>query len=96
MQSLEAQRRQRLPQLAGQCSLAARIQILGELLGDGAAALHDLAAFDVGEKSARESAGVDAGVPVETAVLDRDDRVEQVLRQVVNRHSEPLLPHASG
>ena len=95
VEGLETERRQRLPQLARQGPLAAGVEVLGELLGDRAATLHDLAALHVGEQGARERARIDTGMPVEAAVLHRDDRVQQLLRQVVDRDGEPLFPHVA-
>ena len=46
---------------------------LGELLGDGAAALPDAARAHVGDHRAADAARVDAPVPVEAAILDRDE-----------------------
>ena len=49
------------------------------------------AAEDVGQDRARRADGIDAGVVVEAAILDRDHRLHHALRDRRERHVPPLL-----
>ena len=49
------------------------------------------AAEDVGEDRARRADGIDAGMIVEPAILDRDHRLRHALRDRRERHVAPLL-----
>jgi hypothetical protein len=76
------------------------LRVLDELLGDGRAALDGLAVQHVLHERAADAADVDAGVLVEAAILDGDDRVAHVRRDVavvdedaalvVGQHAERL------
>ena len=55
-----------------------QVQVAGELLGDGAAALDQLERPQVPPGRPRQPAQVHAPMAVDAAVLDRDDGVEQV------------------
>ena len=58
-------------------------QILGELLGNRAAALHDLAGAQIGDRGAHQPDRVDAEMAVEPAVLGRDHRLRQKGRHLL-------------
>ncbi len=63
----------------------------GELLGQGAAALHPRPAADVAHHRAAETDRIDSRMIVEAAILDRDDRVLQIDRDFVERDVMALL-----
>jgi hypothetical protein len=65
--------------------------VLDELLGDGRAALDRLAAHHVLDEGAADAADVDARVLVEAAVLDGDDRIAHVGRDVPVAHEHAAL-----
>ena len=64
---------------------------LGQLLGDGAAALDDAAPAVVLGDRPRDADGVDAPVIVEALVLGGDDRVAQRLGDVGQGHQDAAL-----
>ncbi len=89
---LEAQGRQALPELPVQVPIAAvGIEVLGQLLRDGAAALNHLAALHVGEQGAQHPLRIDPEVAIEAPILHRHHGVEQGPRQVGGRDRQPLL-----
>jgi hypothetical protein len=55
--------------LALERALIAQEQVLGELLRDGGAALHDAAGFGVGNKGARGAGEIDPEMLVEAPVF---------------------------
>jgi hypothetical protein len=61
-------------------------QVLGQLLGDGRAALDDAAGLLVGDEGAHQADGIDAEVMLEAAVLDGDDGFGHVARQLADAH----------
>ncbi len=81
----QPERQQHLLQLAVDRALLRQKQILRQLLGDGGAALAHAAVQDVGDERARDAEGVDAVVLVEAAVLDGDEGLRHVTRQVLER-----------
>jgi hypothetical protein len=62
-----------------------------ELLRDRATALREPAAADVARDGAAQPDGVDAAVPIEAMVLDRDDRFAQGGRDLVQGDVAPVL-----
>ena len=64
--------------------------LLHHLLGDRGAALHGLAFVDVAHERPQGRADVDAVMGVEVRVLDREDRVDGVLRDLAERHGLPV------
>ena len=76
---LELQGQHGLLQLALQALVRGEEEDLGELLGDGAAALDDPAAPVVLHDGPGDADGIDAPVRVEAPVLGGDDRVPQGL-----------------
>ena len=81
--ALEPQRQQRLADLAREAALRGQEQDLGELLGDRAAALDDMAGAQIGDRGAHQPDRVDAEMAVEAAVLGRDHRLRQVGRHLL-------------
>jgi hypothetical protein len=65
--------------------------VLDELLGDGRSALRRLAAEHVLHEGAADASHVDARVLVEAAILDGDDRVGHVRREVPVAHEHAAL-----
>jgi hypothetical protein len=60
-------------------------------LREGAAAFVSSAARDVAKDGASDADRIDAGVPIEPLVLDRDDRVLQIGRDLRQLDVVPLL-----
>ena len=86
---LEPQRQQSLADFAGEVALGRQEQDLGELLGDRAAALHDMAGAQIGDGGAQQTDRIDAEMAVETPVLGRDDRLRQIGRHLLQRQRLP-------
>ena len=80
---LEPDRVDHLFELPRHGALGRQEQVLGELLGDGRAALDHGAGGCVAERRAHEPERVDAEMVVEAAVLGRDHRLGEVRRQHV-------------
>ena len=66
-------------------------QLLHQLLADRAAALLDAVAGVVGQGGPQDGAGVNPGIRVEGVVFDRDRRVDQIGRDVTQRHHDPMI-----
>ena len=67
-------------------------RVLDQLLRDGAAARQvGLVAEDVAEDGAGDADRIDAGVVVEAAILDRQDRLDHLARDGLQRHVAALL-----
>ncbi len=79
---LEHDRDERLLKLALVGALGRQEHVLHELLRERRSALRHLAVRDVDPDGARETAVVDPAMLEVAPVLDRDDRVDEVLRQV--------------
>ena len=62
-----------------------------ELLGDGAAPLSPAPFLDIAQHGAADANRVDAGVLVEPLILDRDDRLDQVRRDLFERNLDALF-----
>ena len=78
---------------ASTSSTRREVDLAGELLGDGAAALPgEVAGADVLQERAREAGEVDAGVLVEPTILDGDDRVLQPLGDLLDLDRRPGSP----
>ena len=91
---LEPQRQERLVDFALDGALVAEEQILGELLGDGRAALHHAAGLRVGHQRAERAVKVDAEMLVEAAVFGRQRRLDQIVGHFVERHRIVVLDAA--
>ena len=72
--------------LALERALVIEKQILGELLREGGAALHDAAGARVGHKGARGAGDIDAEMVVEAPVLGGEHRLDQMVGKLVERH----------
>jgi len=71
-------------------------RVLHELLSNRRGALLGAAGEDVLPQSARDALVVDAAVFVEALVLDRDDRVLDVRRDLVLVHEDPVVVPRKG
>ena len=82
----EPERQDRLLDLAREGSFLGQEQVLGELLGQGRAALNRAAARQVCRTGAQNAERIDAEMRIEVAILDRDEGLWQVRRQVGDPH----------
>jgi hypothetical protein len=84
--AFEPERKHDFLHLAPERALLGEKQVLGELLGDRRAALRHAAAKHVGRRGAHEPEGIDAVMAEEAPVLDRDERLRQIGRKLLDRH----------
>ena len=77
--------------LAGERALVREVDVLDELLGDGAPALLELAAPEVHPQGPGHARGGDPGMGEEAVVLRRQHGLKDVLRQLVEEHRPALL-----
>src|SRR5262249_26594257 len=89
--ALELDREERFLQLSLEALIRGEEQNLGELLGDGAAALDDPSPAVVLYDGPRDADGVDAPVRVEAAVFGGDDGVAKRLRDLSQGDEDPAL-----
>jgi hypothetical protein len=82
---LDAQRDHQLLELAVERAFVRQEQVPGQLLRDRRAALRGAQVQQVRQCRARDAAQVDAPVAVEVAVLGRERRVDERLRQRLER-----------
>ena len=82
---LEPQRQQRLADFAADAALRREEDVLGELLGDGAAALGEMAGAQIGEPGAQKADRIDAEMLVEAPVFGGDDGLRQIGRHLLQR-----------
>ena len=88
---LEPAREDRFLRLARQRLLGAE-ELLGDLLRDRRAALREVAGGDVRPHRAGDALEVDAAVIEVVVILDREERVDELLRDLLVRHElAPLL-----
>ena len=80
---LEPQRKQSLPDFAGEAAFRRQKQVLGELLGYRAAALDDTAGREIDEPGAQKPDRIDAEMAVEAAILGGDYRFRQIGRHLL-------------
>ncbi len=96
---LEPDRIDHLLELARHGALGREEQILGELLGDGRAALDHGARFEIAEGRAHEPERIDAEMLVEAAVLGGEHGLGEVRRQMLEPHmaaaQAPLGEHGA-
>jgi hypothetical protein len=83
---LEPERQHRLLHLAPERALLGEKQILGELLGEGRAALRHAAVQQVGGGGAEKPDGIDAVMAEEAPVLDRDEGPRQIGWKLFDRN----------
>ena len=69
----------------------AQEQVLGELLRDRGAALHDAAGARVGDQRADGAGEVDAEMLVEAPILGGEHRLDQVIGQLLERDRVVVL-----
>ena len=92
---LEPERQDDLLQLAPEGALLGEKQIFGKLLGDGRAALRNVASQHIGNGGANKPDWIDPEMAVETAVLDRNEGLRQIGRELPDRYIRPAhLPAA--
>src|SRR5690606_26653028 len=98
--SLDLDGPERLLQLAGEGALVGEKRVLGQLLGDGAAALQEAVVAekpaDVGHHGPEDGPQVDAEVLVEAGIFNRDDGVPQVAGDLFQAHRDPVFPVQPG
>ena len=82
----EQEGEERLLDLARERALRGQEQVLGELLGDGRAALHHLVGARVLEQGARRADEVDAEVLEEAPVLGGERGLDEVVGNLLQRH----------
>src|SRR4029077_3904879 len=83
---LKPERERQLLQLARNRALLGQEQILGELLGNGRAALRRATPEHVVDDGAHDPPRIDAVMRMEAPVLDRDERLGHVVRQFAQRY----------
>ena len=88
---VDARRHDHLADLALVADVVADQQVLGDLLGDGRAALRAAGLRDVGDEGANEPALVDALVLIEPFVLGGDEGALHVFRHLRERHPDAAL-----
>ena len=71
-------------------ALVGEEQVLGQLLGDGRAALHDGIGAHVFRHGARQAEEIDAEMVEEAAVLGGEHGLDDVVRHLVDRHGIAL------
>ena len=81
---LHRQRHEHFGYLALDGLLLGEVLVLRQLLGDGAAAFHDGARFEVVHEGARRGDGVEAGMGVEPMILHGHDGLQVQVRQLVD------------
>src|SRR6516165_10864578 len=93
---LEPEGQESFLNLAGKAPLRCQKQILGELLGNRAAALDETTGGDIGEQCPRKSDRIDPEMAVETAVLGRDHGLRHVGRHFLQSQGLPEEVAVSG
>ena len=86
----EPQRQERFLDLALDGALVGQEQVLGELLGDGRAALDHRIGPDVLRHGAEQAEEIDAEMVEEAAVLGGQHRLDDMVRHLVDRHGIAL------
>ncbi len=85
-----------LPQFTGEGLLVGEEGVLGQLLGDGAAALKLGPCPQIDDGRPEDGGDVDAVVVVKLLVFDGDHRVQEALGHLVDGDRDPALPVADG
>jgi hypothetical protein len=93
---LQPQGDHRLLALAAQAALGLEEGVLGQLLGDGAAALHGAAGLGVDHQGPGHAAEVDADMVAETPVLDGQEGGRHVFGQRLDHDRRFLVGPAPG
>ena len=84
--AFEPQCQKRFLNLAPQGAFGCEEHVLGDLLGEGRAALHDSAGGEVDDGGARQPPDIDAEMAVEAAVFDGHHGVDEGFRQFLHRN----------
>jgi hypothetical protein len=79
----QPERQQQFLTLAPNGAVGRKENILGQLLGDGAAALNQTASTDIGDDGAHQALGIDAEMAVEAAVFRRQQGIGEIGGQFV-------------
>ena len=79
-----------------QCLFLGQEGVLGQLLGDGTAALGDAAVGQVGKDGAEDADRVDADVFIEAVVFGSDEGILQILRHFVDVDGQAVLIGMKG
>jgi uncharacterized protein len=82
----------RLVELALQALLVGQVEVLHQLLGQGAAALHGAPGTQVGPGRAQDADRIHAPVGEEAPVLGGEQRRDEPRRHVGQRHQDAVLP----
>ena len=90
----EDRRERGFANLPKRSSISRKEQVLGELLGEGAAALGDPPSFQIGEQRATDPAEIEAVMLIEPLIFDREDRLDQVIGQRLDPNRNPLFGQA--
>src|SRR5580704_16861157 len=80
---LEPEREKRFVDLALVSALIRQEQVLGELLGDGRAALYNAAGLRIGDEGAEQALRINAEMLVKAVVLGCQHRLDQVIGHLV-------------
>ena len=88
---LDPDREHDLLELSREGLLVREEEVPRKLLGDGAAALLRPPRHDVGDEGPHEPNRVDSPVRVKAAVFDREDRLDERLRDIAERHDGAVL-----
>ncbi len=88
---LQQHRHRHFHQLAGESAVLREPEILHQLLGQGAAALHQAAGFNVGHHGAGQPPRRDPVVLIEITVLGGQQHLHQQRRHPVQGHEHPVL-----
>src|SRR5919197_599371 len=89
--ALDARRQDQLLQFAADRLLLREKTLTRQLLRDRAAALHDAPVPQVGQRRLDDPHEIEAGMIVEALILDREDGLDQIRRDVVEADRDPLL-----
>ena len=92
---LQIQRQHRFLDLAIKRAAGAEEQVLGQLLRQRRAALHDVPLGSVLKRRAAQPDGINADVMAKAPVLDRDEGVGHVIGQVFGPHHRALRQAAA-
>ncbi len=84
--ALQPQRQHHLLQLAMDGTFLSQKEIFRQLLRDGRAALRHAAMQNIGDQRARDAIRIDAVMLVEAPILDGDEGLRYVARQLFQRH----------
>ncbi len=93
---LKPERDEGFLRLAPESPLAAKIKVLGQLLGDGRAPLHDRPGPEVGNNRAANAKKIKAKMVIKPLVLCRKNSLNQIWRHLVKRDNGGVAPPPVG